>query len=135
MAAELDLQQGLYDLLSVLPDLVALGVTVTDFGRRRQNAATGYPYVEIGQAFLGPWDSDTSQGYDAMVRINTWSDSDGAAETKRIQGIIYDALHRQPCALGGVEAVELYRSRSFVQMTPKGSFHGVCEYRGLIDHV
>lgn len=129
MAAEIEIQRGLYQALSTL------GLKVVDFGRQEvDGAATGpFPYVEIGMIVLRPWDTARETGHEFVARLHSWSRSASVAEVKGIQGQIYDRLHRQSITIIGHTLVTLQREMSDVMRAQSGAFHGVCEYRGLIE--
>ena len=77
-------------------------------------------------------DTASETGFDYLARIHTRSRSAGMKETKEIQGQIYDRLHRGALTVTGYQHILIQRERSEVLTAPDGSFHGVCEYRGLI---
>lgn len=133
MAAEFDLQQALYDTLSGLAALTAIGAAVVDFGPTDADASTIYPYVGIGQVFMGEWDTDDTAGFDALVRIHSYSNTGSAEQVKDMQGAIYAALHRQDLSVSGYETILCRREDSDVMRTSQGAFHGVCEYRIYLD--
>jgi len=129
MAAELEIQRGLYQALS------ALGLRAVDFAAQAPDggSATPFPYVEIGEIIIRPWDTASELGFEFIARIHTWSRSASAAETKGIQGQIYARLHRQQITIAGQSLITLQREMSDVIRAQSGAFHGVCEYRGLIE--
>jgi len=129
MAAELEIQKGLYLALS------ALGLRVVDFAPQEADGGSAlvFPYVEVGTIVIRPWDTATELGHEFVARLHTWSRSASAAETKLIQGQIYARLHRQSITITGQSLVTLQREASDVMRAQSGAFHGVCEYRGLIE--
>lgn len=128
MSAETAVQGALYSALS------ALGLTVVDRGRQATDggSATPFPYVEVGFVVMNPFDTASETGFDYLARIHTRSRSGSMKEAKDIQGQIYDRLHRGALTVTGYQHVLVQRERSEVLDAPDGSFHGVCEYRGLI---
>lgn len=123
MSGETAIQGALYSALS------ALGLTVVDVGQ--QDAV--WPYVEIGAIVLNPFDTANKTGFDYVARLHTRSRSTSMKEAKDIQGQIYGRLHRGALTVTGFHHVLIQRERSEVMRAPDGSFHGVCEYRGLIE--
>lgn len=123
MSAEFEVQKALYSALS------ALGLRVVDRGK--QDAV--YPYVEVGFIVMNAWDTAGDTGFDYLARIHVRSRSGSMAEAKGIQGQIYDRLHRGSLTITGFSHILIQRERSEVLTAPDNEFHGVCEYRGLIE--
>ena len=129
MGAEIEIQRGLYSALT------AAGLRVYDSAPQASDGGSTatYPHVEIGHIIVNDWDTTTRLGFDFTARIHTRSRSAGMAEAKGIQGAIYNTLHWQTITISGYNPVLLRRIMSDVQRSGDGSFHGVCEYRGLIE--
>lgn len=129
MSAELEIQRGIYSALT------AAGLRVYDSAPQASDGGSTatFPYVEIGHIIVNEWDTTTRLGFDFTARIHTRSRSAGMAEAKGIQGTIYDTLHLGTITVSGYSQVLLKRIMSDVQRSNDGSFHGVCEYRGLIE--
>lgn len=127
--AELELQKALSIALK------ALGLTVWDSAPQAADggAATGYPFVEVGFISLAAFDTANSTGFDGVARIHTRSRSGSMAECKAIQGQIYGRLHRGALAVTGYQTITIQRELSRCDRMPDNSFHGVCEYRVLLD--
>jgi hypothetical protein len=126
MSAEIEVQRALFLALS------GLGLTVVDVAPQRPDDGS-FPYVAVGAIVLAPWDDKGSQGFDLVARIHTRSRSAGMAQAKGIQGQIYARLHNGDLTIVGQRLVLLQRQMSEVTRATDGSFHGVCEYRGLIE--
>lgn len=127
MGAEIEVQRALYTALS------GAGLTVYDFAPQSTDGGTvAIPYVEVGAIILSEWDTFTETGHAFLARIHTRSRSGSALEAKTVQGTIYATLHRQSITITGQTSVLLTREMSDCTRQPDGSFHGVCEYRGLI---
>lgn len=122
MAGEVAVQGALYSALS------ALGLRVVDRGKQDAD----WPYVEIGFIVMNASDTQSETGFDYLARIHVRSRSESMREAKEIQGQIYDRLHRGDLTITGYQHILIQRERSEVLDAPDGSFHGVCEYRGLI---
>jgi hypothetical protein len=129
MSGETAIQAALFSALS------ALGLKVVDAGKQAADGAslTPFPYVEIGFIVLNAWDTAPETGFNYLARIHTRSRSASMKEAKDIQGQMYDRLHRGALTITGYHHVLIQREQSEVMRAPDGSFHGVCEYRGLID--
>lgn len=131
MAAEIEIQRGLYQALS------AFGLKVVDFGMQASDGgdAGQFPCIEIGMVVCRPWDTAPETGHVFVARIHVWSRSGSAAETKEIQGRIYARLHRRTINVVGHRLILLQYDMSDVMRATSGAFHGVCEYRGLIETI
>ena len=132
MSSEFAIQTALFTVLSDDAALTAIGPDIVDFGRSVDDAATVFPFVEIGTIVLGESDTKNTTGFNAGLRIHTLSNSGSAKQTRDIQGAIYDALHRQDVSVTGFNSILLYREQSDVMRAASGAFHGVCEYRWLL---
>lgn len=129
MSAELELQKALKGKLE------AVGLRVYDYApQTKDGASTGtYPYVEIGHIIANEWDTETELGFSATCRIHTRSRSGSTMECRNIQAQIYGALHRADLTITGQQSIDITREMSDCTRQPDGSFHGVCEYRALIE--
>lgn len=129
MSAETAIQGALYSALN------ALGLKVVDAGKQAADgaSATPFPYVEVGFVVVNPFDTAQELGFDYLARIHTRSRSAAMKEAKDIQGQIYARLHRGLLTFSGYNHILIQRERSEMLRAPDGSFHGVCEYRGLIE--
>jgi hypothetical protein len=130
MGAEVEIQRALY------LKLAALGLSVVDAGKQTADggSATPFPYVEVGYIVAAEFDTASETGFDFVARIHTRSRSASMAEAKGIQGQIYAALHWQPLTVTGAHFISIQRQMSDCIREPDGSWHGVCEYRGLIEN-
>lgn len=129
MGAEVAVQQALFGALA------ALGLTVVDQGQQSADGgdAGAFPYVEIGFITMAPFDTAGETGFDYLARIHVRSRSGSMKEGKLIQGQIYDRLHRGALTITGFNHILIQRERTDVLPMPSKQFHGVCEYRGLIE--
>lgn len=126
MSAEFEVQKALYTALS------GLGFPVYDSAPQVVDGAGGMPYCEVGAVVFAEYDTRDSTGFDFVARIHTRSRSAAMREVKDMQGAIYSALHLASPAIAGYTTILLRRETSDVTRAADGSFHGVCEYRGLI---
>jgi hypothetical protein len=129
MAAEWETQKALYTAIS------ALGLTVYDAAPQVADGGSGanWPYVEVGAVVFAEWDTKPVTGFDFVARIHTRSRSGGMKEAKDIQGQIYDRMHLGELTITGYNLVLLRRESSDLARMADGSFHGICEYRGMIE--
>ena len=135
MSADFEIQKALYTALNNDAAVGALIQAVYDFAPQVSDsgASAAFPYVEVGQIVIAEMDTKTRTGFDFVARIHTRSRTASGKETKDIQGAMYDALHLQTVPVTGYRPILMRRETSDVTRAPDGSFHGVCEYRGLID--
>jgi hypothetical protein len=129
MSAEIEAQRA------IRTALIAAGLRVYDFApQAADGASTGtYPYVEIGHIIASQWDTNTEDGFDIVCRLHTYSRAGSTLECRTIQGTIYGALHRTPLPVIGFNSIFLDREASDCTRLQDGSFHGVCEYRALLE--
>lgn len=136
MSAEVAVQGALHARLVADAGVAAMiGTRVHDFAPQAPDGGDAgvFPYVEVGRVVLAEMDTKDALGFDFVARIHTRSRSGGAREAKLIQGAIYGSLHLAALSVAGWRTILLRRETSEVSRAPDGSFHGVCEYRGLIE--
>lgn len=127
------IQQAVFTALSGASAVTSLCSTIRDFGPRADDASAIYPYIAIGDMILSEMDTDTSTGFDAVFRLHVYSDQGGARQCRQIQDAIYATIHRQTFAVTGYNDILIYRMDSQILQTSRGAFHGVDEYRALLD--
>ena len=129
MGAEVEVQRAFFNKLATL------GTPVVDAGRQAADggSATPFPYVAIGAIVLAQFDTARENGFDFAARIHTRSRSASMLECKTIQGQLYALLHNATLAVAGANFILLQRETSDCVREQDGTFHGVCEYRGLIE--
>ena len=96
MSAAIDLQTAVYTALTA-------GVSVPvydDVPQYDTKSDADFPFVVIGEDSLEDWGDDAKKGFDASLQIHVWSRARGRFEVKRIQGEIYNTLHRNNIAIG-----------------------------------
>jgi len=86
MNAELKIQEAIFGLLSGSP-----GVDYEVYDDVPQDGT--YPYIVIGEASSGEFDTKTFNGFETGVVIHSWSRYDGRQEVKEMMGAVYAALH------------------------------------------
>ena len=136
MNFEIALQDAIYDALTGSSPLMAMIKGLYDSVPQPTDSGAGaeFPYVTYGEASHTDWSTDTESGDDATITIHTWSRYRGRTETKQIQGVVYDALHRVELTVTGFAfvAIDWLGSDSFVDADGL-TRHGVQTFRVLID--
>ena len=129
--AEFETQAALFSALS------AIDLRVYDSAPQQANGASlaVFPYVEVGAIVMAPMDTKERNGFDFVARIHTRSRSASMKAAKEIQGAIYARLHHGDLTITGQRLILLRRETSDVTRAADGSFHGICEYRGLIETI
>lgn len=134
MAVEFELQKSLFEVLNAQAS--TLGITgVYDVAPQAADGgdASAFPYVVIGRTIITQKDTQTRNGWNALVRIHTYSRSGAMQECKLIQGGVYDLLHRQPLTITGASNYLFLRESTDCMADQNSKIHGVCEYLGLIE--
>ncbi len=133
MSAENEIQKTIYTVLDA-----ALSVDVYDKAPQGTDSGdlSAFPYVTIGEDTINVWDTATESGFTATVMIHTWSRAEGRKETKDLQGLIYDALHKQTLSVTGYHFIgsDFEQSTSFLDADGE-TRHGVQTFRILIDQL
>lgn len=123
MSFSLAIQAAIYQRLT---NYAPLNVPIYD--DVPQGAA--FPYITIGDDTLTEWDQDACLGADATLTLHVWSRERGRKQTKQIQGLLYDALHRYPLTVNGAHAVDCLWEMSESFLDPDGhTRHGVSRFR------
>jgi hypothetical protein len=132
MSFDTVLQQIIYDNLSNDAPLLAVVTGVFD----NVPQSTDYPYVVIGEDTLTNWDTDTELGTNCTCVIHTWSRYQGKLETKQIQGLIYESLHRANLTASGYNIVDVQFESSDSFLDVDGlTRHGISNFRVLIEEL
>jgi hypothetical protein len=134
MGVEFELQKAVYTTLNASGDLASAVVGIYDVAPEASNSGrdTAFPYITFGAMVLTPLGTDEVSGFEAAIRLHTHSRSGSSRECKIIQGLIYSALHNVSMSVTGFNCFSVLREESFVERTPEAKFHGVCEYRALL---
>lgn len=129
MSAEFEVQKALFSAVE------ALGIRAYDSAPQSADGASlaVFPYVEVGAVVMAPMDAKDRNGFDFVARIHTRSRSQSMKEAKDTQGAMYARLHHGDLTISGQRLILLRRETSDVTRAADGSFHGICEYRGLIE--
>lgn len=130
MSAGWEVQKALYSAIS------GLGMTVYDAPQQPADAGNdaGWPFVTIGEIVLAPFDTKTRTGFDVSARVHVRSRSGGTREARDMLGLIYGRLHQGALTVTGYSTVLLqFSGTEDVTQVADKSFHGVAEYRGVIE--
>lgn len=130
----LDIQTGIYSELAGDALLMDMVTAIYDHVPQASDAGDDslFPYITIGDDDLSEWGTDQDVGFDATIRVHVWSRARGRAETKRIQGRIYEILHRGTIPLDEYHLVMLDEQLQQTFLDPDGlTYHGVQTFRGL----
>lgn len=111
------LQQG---LITKLTGNAALMVLAEDVWSPKAPQAddgelTGpFPYVVIPQMNASPFDTTGSNGGDVVVQVDGYSRNSSGLEIGELQGLVYDALHKQEITIAGAHFIDcLHQGTSF----------------------
>lgn len=95
-----------------------------------------FPYIVLDDTDFIDYHTATESGFEVLLRLYTISRTPGRKETRDIQDLIYDALHRQHASLSvtGHSVLFIDREGSTVDepLDADGSWRGVCEYRAIV---
>ena len=129
MSAETAIQGALFSAVS------GLGLTCYDVAPQAVDggSAAAFPHVTVGVVTLAPFDTQSSTGFEFTATLHVRSRSGSMKEAKDIQGQLYAALHRQALSVSGFQTILLQFANATCLQAPDGSFHGVSEFRGLIE--
>lgn len=134
MGIEVELQRALFTILNAAK--ATLGVKgVYDVAPQSADGGSvaAFPYVTVGSTVISAYDTTTDNGFEATMRIHTFSRTGSMLECKTIQGKIYAALHDQPLSVTGFSNFLMLRTSTDCFSDQDGKAHGVCEYRALIE--
>jgi len=75
---------------------------------------TSFPYVEIGDVGVVPFDTDDNTGYEAYVLLHVWSRYRGKKEAHDIFEVCRNTLHRQTLTLTNWSVFDILQTGEFV---------------------
>lgn len=127
--SSLDVQKALVDAMS------GIGITAIDAARQAADggADSAYPTVEVGFITMTPFDTARELGFNFVARIHVRHRTGSMKAVKDLQDQIYDRLHRGALVVTGFNTIDVMHEQSFCNQVEDGAFHGVSEYRGLIE--
>ena len=98
--------------------------------------ASNYPFVAIGNDNHVVIDTDTELMNRVSITIHVWSRFRGRSETKAIQGLIYNALHRANLSAIGYKFVTITQITSESDVDRDGlTRHGVQTFDLMIEEL
>lgn len=132
MGFEVAVQAAVYSNLGGYAPLLAVVSGVFD----DVDEFVEFPYVTIGESTHDENDTVAVLGDAVTISIHVWSRKRGKKETKTIQGLIYDALHRSSLIASGYDIIscDWESSQSFIDQDGL-TRHGVQSFKILIDKI
>lgn len=134
MTIENDFQAAIYAALT--GDVALMAVLTGVHDRKPQDTDSGaiaaFPYVTMGEAIFTLLPTDEVTNFSVLLRLHTWSRTGSVKQCKQIQGLMFDILHDADLTITGWNPFSILREESRVIEDPDGQFHGVCEYRALL---
>lgn len=93
-----------------------------------ENLAT-FPYIELGDPVLTPFDAAVMRGQTEDLTIHAWSREGGRKQALSILEALYATLHRQPLTITGHTHVQTIHRFATVMPDPDGeTWHGVTRF-------
>jgi hypothetical protein len=136
MSFESVVQQAIYSKLTSDAPLMAAVVGVYDAVPQLEQPDTEFPYVTIGEDVHTTIDTDTELMNLVSITVHVWSRYNGRSETKNIQGLIYNALHRADLAYAGYKFVTITQEQSSTMMDADGhTRHGIQTFNLMIEEL
>lgn len=131
-------QKAIYSKLTSNSALMADIVGVYDEVQQPNSSGeqSNFPYVVIGEDSHTTADTDTELMNNVSITIHTWSRFSGRSETKKIQGLIYDALHRANLLESGYKFINIAQVTSESFLDSDGhTRHGVQTFNLMIEEL
>jgi len=137
MSFELAVQGAIYAQLLANADIISEGIPVYDAVPQPVSVNNNaFPYITIGEDNHVTIDSDDTNINQVSITIHTWSRQSGRAETKKIQGYIYGALHRASLTSSGYKFINLMQDSSTSFYDADGiTRHGVQVFNLIIEEL
>lgn len=129
----LDLQKAVYAALSGNAPLTAIIGSGRVFDSIPDRQA--FPYVQIGDAQLLPFDSHNQDGVEGTFTVHSWSRNTvggarGRAECQSMMGAVYEAFQDINLSVTGYRVIVLKFDFSDVLVDPDGlTYHGVTRFK------
>ncbi len=131
-------QKAIYSKLTSDSALMADIVGVYDEVQQPNSSGneSSFPYVVIGEDTHTTADTDTELMNNVSITVHTWSRFSGRSETKKIQGLIYDALHRANLLESGYKFINIAQVTSESFLDSDGhTRHGVQTFNLMIEEL
>lgn len=134
MLSTTDIQRAVFSLLTA--EAATLG-KVLDHEPDQQERK--YPFTVMADSTAKEWDTDSDEGLDIILTIDTWSQYVGNAEVKAMQDKIRDVLNHAELALSEIGLhcvlVQLTSEQVLTDPTDGLTRHGTQEFRLLVEQL
>lgn len=134
MLSTTDIQRAVFDLLAA--EAATLGAVLD---HEPDTAERAYPFTVMADSTAKEWDTDTDEGLDIVLTIDTWSQYVGNAEVKAMQDKIRDVLNHAELALSEIGLhcvlVQLTSEQVLTDPTDGLTRHGTQEFRLLVEQL
>lgn len=130
-------QTAIYNKLINDDSLMAvINAVYDDVPQVNSGSEAAFPYITIGEDSHVTTDTDLELSNQVSITIHTWSRFSGRSETKKIQGLIYDTLHRSNLAASGYKFINIAQVGSESFLDSDGfTRHGVQTFNLLIEEL
>lgn len=134
---ETAVQKAIYEKLIANADIISNAIPVYDAVPQPVTVEnTDFPQIVIGEDSYAALDTDTENMNMVSITIHTWSRYRGRAETKEIQGYIYNSLQRAALSQPGFKFVTIMQSGSESFLDSDGlTRHGVQTFTLIIEEI
>lgn len=132
-----ELQKAIFSALTANANIMSEVTGVFDHVPQPLDAGddSQFPYITIGEGVVNEFDTDDFLGFDSRVVVHVWSRQRGRKETKELQSLIYDALHRSQLTITNYHFISCDHEFSDTFVDPDGlTRHGVQSFRVLFDN-
>ncbi len=137
-AFETVVQTAIYEQLTGNIPLMLVVKDVYDDVPQPDNSgdSSEFPYITIGEDVHTTIDTDTELMNQVSITVHTWSRFSGRSETKQVQGLIYDSLHRANLVQSGYKFINIAQVNSESQLDSDGfTRHGIQTFNLLIEEL
>lgn len=95
-----------------------------------------FPYITFDLPSILPWDTDDTDGAQAILRVHVWSRSQSALVLSGIMDSVYDCLHKFQIVISGANTVDCMFVDGQTLEDPDGvTTHGVVDFRITYDDI
>lgn len=130
---ETAVQSAIYAKLILNADIISEAIPVYDAVPQGDNS---FPYVTVGEDSHAAFDTDSENINIASIVVHSWSRYRGRAEIKKIQGYIYESLHRSSLTYAGFKFVNIMQSGSESFFDSDGlTRHGAQTFTLIIEEI
>lgn len=129
VSSHTDLQGALFATLSGAIFLNAAEVPVYDYV---PHEATNFPYINLGEIEVLPWDTKNKDGQEHLVTIHSWSQYRGYKELKDVMDGVRNLLHHSNITVSRHQVVLIRCDFEQTMLDPDNiTRHGVQRFRVL----